>query len=251
MRKKLPVLLDRPETQVVGVTAIYSVICFFSLPFILLLTLGGFEDNIVVISWLEIIFHVLNFVVMVGLFKDYLYEAMDNLRIHKKEVIRTILIAMGLMLVVMEVWFALLQRTGSDVFFIASFGTVPMSEMDMFSLSADVVCANPIFGTLCMVVLTPVTVSCIYYAVGFVPAYNVRPWLGYLVVAAVIAFPRICNAATYWDPAQQLISYLTHLPIQMIACWAYRRTDTIWTPIILHAATNLVACVVLILMYAI
>ena len=111
MRKKLPVLLDRPETQVVGVTAIYSVICFFSLPFILLLMLGGFEDNIVVISWFEIIFHVLNFVVMVGLFKDYLYEAMDNLRIHKKEVIRTILIAMGLMLVVMEVWFALLQST--------------------------------------------------------------------------------------------------------------------------------------------
>ena len=249
MSRKLPVLLDRPETQVVGVTAIYSVICFFSMPFILMLMLGGFEDNIFVISWFEIAFHLLNFGVMVGLFKDYLYEAMDNLRIHKKEIIRTVLIAAGLMLAVMELWFALLQRTGSLAYYIASFGTVPMSEMDMFSLSADVVCANPIFGTLCMVVLTPVTVSCIYYAVGFVPAYNVRPWLGYLVVAAVIAFPRICNAATYWDPGEQLISYLAHLPIQMIACWAYRRTDTIWTPIILHAVTNLVACVVRIVLY--
>lgn len=251
MGKRIPVLLERPETQVIGVTAVYSGICFFWLPFILLLMLDGLQDNIVVISWFEIVFHIVNFALIVGLFKEYLYDALDNLRLHRKVVIRTILIAIGLMLAVMELWFALLQRTQSGIFFLASFGTVPMSEMDLFSLSADVVCANPIFGTLSMVVLTPVTLSCIYYAVGFAPAYNVRPWLGYLVVAAVIAFPRICNATTFWDPTEQLISYLTHLPIQMIACWAYRRTDTIWTPIILHAATNLVACVVLIVMYAI
>ena len=251
MSKRMPIYLERPETQVIGVAVIYSVLCFFSLPFILLLMLGGLERNLYAISWFEIAFHVLNFIVMVSLFKDYLRDGLDNLRIHKKNIIRTILIAMSLMLVVMELWFALWQRTESTMFFIACFDTMPLSEMDMFSLAANVVCANPIFGTLCMVVLTPVTVSCIYYAVGFVPAYNVRPWLGYLVVAAVIAFPRICNAVTFWDPEEQMISYFAHLPLQMIACWAYRRTDTIWTPIILHAVTNLIACVGLILMYVI
>lgn len=251
MRKKLPVLMDAPETQVIGVTALYSILCFFSLPFILLLLLGGFENNLTAISWYEIVFHVVNFAVMVGLFREYLQDSLDTLRICAKEVVHTIEIAVGLVVGVMLVWFALLRLTDWGMFYIASFGTVPMSEMDLFSLSADVVCANPIFGTLCMVVLTPVTVSCIYYAVGFVPAFNVRPWLGYLVVAAAIAFPRICNAVTYWDPAQQMVSYFAHLPIQLIACWAYRRTDTIWTPIILHAITNLLACGALILMYVI
>lgn len=251
MRTKLPVVLECPEKQVIGVTAIYSFLCFFSVPFLLLLMLGGLEDNLVAISWFEIIFHILNFAVMISLFKEYLRDALDFLQIRKREVIRTLEIAGALMLVVMAIWFTLLQMTNLDIFYIASFGTIPMSEMDLFCLSADVVYANPIFGTLCMVLLVPVTVSCIYYAVGFVPAYNVRPWLGYLVVAAVIAFPRLCNAFTYWDPAQQLVSYLTHLPIQMIACWAYRRTDTIWTPIILHAFTNLIACVAVIFLYVI
>ena len=251
MRTKLPVFLECPEKQVIGVTAIYSVLCFFSLPFILLLMLGGFEDNIKAISWYEIAFHILNFAVMVGLFREYLRDGLDVLQVNKQEVLRTIEIAAAVMLGVMGLWFVLLQTTELDVFYLACFGTVPMSEMDLFCLSVDVVYANPIFGTLCMVVLTPVTVSCIYYAVGFVPAYNVRPWLGYLVVAAVLAFPRICNAMTYWDPAQEVISYFTHLPIQMVACWAYRRTDTIWTPILLHAITNLVACVAVIFMYVI
>ena len=249
MSKNLPVFMERPETQTIGVAAIYSVLCFFSLPFILLLMLGGLERDIVAISWFEIAFHVLNFIVMVSLFKDYLRDAMDTLRFHTKQTLRIVAIAAGLMLAVLALWFALLVGTGSEASYIASFGTVPMSEMDLFCLSANVVLANPVFGTLCMVVLTPVTVSCIYYAVGFVPAYNVRPWLGYLVVAAVIAFPRICNAITFWDPSQQLISYLAHLPVQIIACWAYRRTDTIWAPIILHAVTNLLASLALIFLF--
>ena len=249
MRKKMPVLLECPEPQVVGVTALFSILCFFSLPFILFLILGGFQDNIVIISWIEIVFHVVTFGVMVGLFKDYLQEALDMLRIHKQKILRTVAIAAGMMLAVMILWFYLLYLTRWDVFYIASFGTVPMSEMDLFSLSANVVIANPVFGTLCMVLLTPVTLSCIYYAVGFVPAHNVRPWLGYLVVAAVIAFPRICNAVTYWDSTQQVISYISHLPLQLIACWAYRRTDNIWAPIVLHAVTNLIACLLLILVY--
>lgn len=249
MRKKMPMLLESPEPQVVGVTALFSILCFFSLPFILMLIMGGFQNNLLVLSWCEIAFHLFNFGVMVSLFKDYLQEALDMLRIHKQKILRTVAVAAVMILAVMILWFYLLSLTRWDIFYIASFGTVPMSEMDLFTLSADVVIANPVFGTLCMVVLTPVTLSCIYYAVGFVPAYNVRPWLGYIVVAAVIAFPRICNAITYWDATQQMVSYITHLPVQLIACWAYRRTDNVWTPIVLHAVTNLVACLLLILVY--
>ena len=150
------------------------------------------------------------------------------------------------MLGVVYLWNQLLPATQHGAFYLAAYGTIPITEMDLFSLSGNIVCANPLFVTVCMVLLTPITTSCLYYGIGFTHAHNVHPALGYLAVAAVTAFPRLCNAVTYWNPTEQLILYLAHLPVHMIACWAYRRTDSILTPIAVHMITNLVACLLLI-----
>ena len=108
---------------------------------------------------------------------------------------------------------------------------------------------NRIFGTLCVVILTPITTSCLYYAIGFVPAYNVKPWLGYVVMALVAAFPRVCNAMNMGIPAVELMLYLAQLPVHMIGCWAYKKVDSIWAPIASIAITNLISALLIIILF--
>ena len=251
MKIKLPVILDAPERPQIIVAAIYGILSFFSLPYICLLFLVGPESTPAAVSWFEIGFHVLNFGVIVSIFRETLVDAFWSARLDKGSLLPTIAIGSAAILGISQLFRFLLQLLGGNAMIIAAFGALPLSEMEMFYLSADLIYANPLFSTLCMVLLTPVTVSCLYYAVGFVPAFNVKPWLGYLVVCAIIAFPLIGNAATVWDTPTEIVLYLSRLPLYLIACWSYRRTNNLWTPICIHAITNLISSLYIWLTYAI
>lgn len=241
--------LEAPEKQYVITGAIYSIACFFSLPFILLLFKIGLENNPVALTWFDIVFHVLNFVIIFKLFKDYLSDALLNMQLNQDSFISVTAIAVGIMVGVGLVWHFLFLFTGHEALWLAGFGTIPMSEMNLFTLTGELVVYNPVFGTLCMVLLTPVTVSCLFYAIGFVPFYNIRPWLGYLVVCLAVAFPRVCNSLSGWVVEQQMVLYFAQLPVHLVACWAYKKTDTVCAPIAAHMITNLIASVVMNIVY--
>lgn len=250
MKTHLPVELEAPPVSHMIVGAIYSLVCFFSLPFLFLLFSGGFGDNLFALSWFEIAFHLLNFLVIFFLFREYLQDSLLNMQLNKDSFISVTAIAVGVMVIIGIVWHFLYLFTGFDVLYLAAFGTVPLSEMDILTLSGHVVVSNPIFGTLCLVLIVPVITGCLYYAIGFVPFFNIRPWLGYLAICAVVAFPRICNAVTLWDPVEETMLYIAQLPVHLTSCWAYQKTDTVWAPIAAQMIVNLIASVVLIAMYA-
>lgn len=250
MKFRTRIELEAPPVSHVIVSVIYSLICFFSLPFIFLLISNGYYNNLFALSWFEIAFHLLNFAVIFFLFREYLTDSLLNMQLHRESFISVTAIAVGLMIGFGIVGHFLFLFTGNQVLYLAAFGTLPLSEMDILTLSGHVVISNPIFGMLCMVLVVPVITSCLYYAVGFVPFYNIRPWLGYLVLCAVVAFPRICNAATYWDPVEEIALYVAQLPVHLTCCWAYQKTDTVWAPIVAQMITNLIAGIVLIVMYA-
>ena len=47
------------------------------------------------------------------------------------------------------------------------------------------------------------------------------------------------------EAALVLSGYLVNLPIHLLACWSYQKTDNVWTPIFSLAATNLLLSIVL------
>ena len=243
--------LEAPEKQYVITGAIYSIVCFFSLPFVFALFSGGLYGNMKALSWFEIVFHGVNFIVVVSLFREYLSDGMLNLQLNIKQVIPTAAIAAGLIFVVGFYWHYLYLFKGRTLLEPIAFGTIPLSEMDILTLSGNVVYGAPVFGTLCMVLVVPVVTSCLYYAIGFAPFYNIRPWLGYLVVCFAVLFPRLCNIFSGWDTDTELMLYVAQLPAHLISCWAFCRTNTIWTPIIAHMIVNLLACLLLIVFYII
>lgn len=242
--------LDAPEKTHVVSAATYAVLSYLSFPTFLSLLSIGLEPELSTLSWFEIVFHTANFLLIGYIFREYLSESLLNAQINKEQMITTVATAVGLMLGVVICWFLCFLLTGGVYLFeLATFGTLPFSGIDLFTLGSNTVVGNKIFGTLCVVLLTPITTSCLYYAIGFVPAYNVRPWLGYMVMALVAAFPRICNAVNLGEPATDLVLYLAQMPVNLIGCWAYKKVDSIWAPIASIAIANLIASVLLIIFF--
>lgn len=240
---KLPVELDCPEKQYRGVGIIYSIFAFFSMPFIVLLISAGLWDNLQVLSIIEAVYHALNFIVFLGIFREWLQDSWFLFRINFKKMFSTIKYASLAMVGVAYLWYILYRITGMELLSIAVFGTLPLSETQIMLYSTDLTYSSPVLGFICMCLLSPVVISCAYYAIGFVPAFNVRPWLGYVVVALVLAVPHICNASTYWDSTEETVIYFAQLPIHLIACRAYHKTENVWTPICCVIFANLIACV--------
>lgn len=246
MESKFPTMLERPESGQIGASLFYSILAFFSLPFILLLFMQGSFGNEQVTGIVEIVYHVINFLVAVCIYRAYMVESFELVRDDRKGFMRTVSFSAALILFIACVLHALFGYS-EGLLSLSAYGTLPLAEMELFTLSSNLILINPIWGTVCMVILAPVTVSCLYYAAVFAPICCKKPWLAYLVMALFIAFPRYCNAATFWDPATEWTLFFTQLPLHLIACWSYQKTDSIWAPILTHMIVNTVSCVLILL----
>ena len=248
MHKHFPTLMERPEVNNSIAALVYQVVAYFSLPFLLLLLLQGGQNNWEkVAAGMELAYHVFNFFVALFIFREYLTDTFDDFRHGFRRLMKTVSLSTGLIMLIAILFHALYGYATGTASLIA-YGTLPLTEVDLFLLPCDVVAIYPLPGTVCMGLLAPLTISCLYYGAVFAPICYTRPVLAYLAMALFLAFPRFCNAATYWDPATEWTLYFTQLPLHMIACRSYQMTDSIWAPILTHLIVNLLSCL-LILFY--
>ena len=237
--------LEAPPFSHVICGAICSIIFFFTLPFLCWRISEGYYDDPAALSWFDIGYHLLILFAIFKLFREYLTDALLNMQLHREEYIKTVAVAAGCMMVNFLGWYLVCRYTGNETLYAAAFGTAPLTELDVLVCSGVAVVANPIFATACMVFITPVICGCLFYAIGFSYFYNIRPWLGYLVICLAVGFPRFCCGATWWDPTQQLVLYISQLPMHLICCWAHRKMDTVWAPIGALMVVNLASSLLL------
>lgn len=245
MRRHFPTLMERPENGNIFASLIYEVVAYFSVPFLLLLLLQGFESGSSAVSFIEAAYHILNFAVALFIYREYLTDTFADIRYNVKRLLNISSLNMALILLYVLVLNALFgfERGLANL---VAYGGLPLTEVDLFILPSALVLSQPVLGTICMVFLAPLAISCLYYATVFAPICYTRPILAYIAMAAFLAFPRFCNASTYWDPATQWTLYFTQLPIHLLACRSYQMTDSIWAPILTHTVVNGIACALLI-----
>ena len=242
MGMRFDTLTERPEVNNSIAAIFYQVVAYFSIPFLLLLLLQGGQNNWEkVAAGMELAYHAFNFFVALFIFREYLTDTWSDLRYGFRRLMKTVSLSTALIVLVAAVFHALFGFSGGIATLMA-YGTLPLTEVDLFLLPCDVVAIYPLLGTLCMGFLAPVTIGCLYYGAVFAPICYTRPVLAYAAMALFLAFPRFCNAATFWDPATEWTLYFTQLPLHMIACWAYQKTDSIWAPILTHWIVNLLSC---------
>lgn len=245
MYKHFPTLTERPEVNNSIAALVYQVVGYYSIPFLLLLLLQGGREGIQqVAAAVELAYHAFNFFVAFFIFREYLTDTWSDFRYGYRKLMKTVSLSTGLIVLLAIVLHAMYGFSTGTASLIA-YGTLPLTEVDLFTLPCDTVLTYPLLGTICMGILAPVAISCLYYGAVFAPICYTRPVLAYLVMALFLAFPRYCNAATFWDPATEWTLYFTQLPIHMIACWSYQKTDSIWAPVMTLTIVNGFACLLL------
>lgn len=246
MHRHFPTLMERPENGNIFASLIYEVIAFFSVPFLLLLILQGFDSGSDAVSVIEFAYHAFNFCIALFIYREYLSDTFADIRYNMKRLLQTASLYMALMLLYVLVLNALF---GMDrgILNLLAYGGLPLTEVDLFILPSTLVLNRPLLGVICAVFLAPLAISCLYYATVFAPICYTRPVLAYIVMAVFLAFPRYCNAATFWDPATEWTLYFTQLPIHLLACRSYQMTDSIWAPVLTHTVVNAITCALLLI----
>lgn len=239
MRRKLELITDYPEQIKVYGSIAYATIGFVLLPLFLTFSNLGYSLKYSESIWVELIFHVVNFFAAVCIFFRYLRESFWNVRLNRKTFLKTTVKGIGAMLAVAVVLLYNGFQFGNVLLFC---GTVPLCEVELLTLASDLVWGMPLWGSICVGLLAPITISCLFYATAFAPICCYRPPLAYGAVTLMLAVPRILFSLTFWLWEEQLILFLIQLPFHLIACRLYQKTDTVWAPITALAVVNLLGC---------
>ena len=243
MSELFPSMTSKPEKiQIFGLIPcwIWVFILFpMFMPFVGLGLWEQWEKSV----WIEIVYHVANAVVMLLLMSSYLKEdwfmVTTDVRYYLKHVMLTVGIIIGAELVL------------SGTLFICGFNIddmlecLPVVEMSVSHTPLFTVDLEPIFGTVALSVFAPISICALFYCFGLAPVCYHKPWLAYLCVAAITLIPPVIDILWRGDAAFVLGGYLVHLPIHLLACWSYQKTDNVWTPIVSLTVTNLLASIVL------
>ena len=104
---------------------------------------------------------------------------------------------------------------------------------------------EPLLGPITLSVFAPMSICALFYCFGFAPVCYHKPWLAYLCIAVITLIPPVINILWRGEADLVLSGYLVQLPIHLLMCWSYQKTDNVWTPLVSLMAVNLLASVVL------
>lgn len=193
--------------------------------------------------WLEIGYHVANGILMLVIICSYLKEewfmVTTDVRYYLKHIALTVVLIAGTELV----WLYTLTFFGLNT--LDMLEHLPVVEMFVSHTPLFTVDLEPIFGTIAMSVFAPISICTLFYCLGFAPVCYKKPWLAYLCIAVVTLIPPVINILWRGDAAFVLIGYLVQLPIHLLACWSYQKTDNVWTPLVSLVITNLLTSILL------
>lgn len=231
MKRFFPIMNDDTEKGMHFALLAYWVFAFWFLPFWMPLLGDGYWENLPVISWFEIVYHVLNSLVVGLMMKAYLADSFLSVQMDPKGFFKTVGWT-ALAMLTLAVWlYILMGEKVVDVY--------PVSGMTVALTSGYLVEIQPLFGTICSSLFLPFSVVGLFYVTGFAPVCRRNPWLGYVVVTVVLALP--CAFDILWRDQTYLVipTYVMRLPFHWLACWTYQKADTVWAPIATLAIFNL------------
>ena len=193
--------------------------------------------------WLEIGYHVFNGLVMAFLMFSYLKEEWFMLTADAIHYLKHALLTVGLILGAELILLGYLWLCGFNVGSMLNY--LPVAEMTVSHTPLFTVDLQPIFGTLVLSIFSPISICALFYCLGFAPICYNKPWLAYLCVAIITLIPPVIDILWRGEAEFVLSGYLVQLPIHLLACWSYQKTDNVWTPILSLAGANLLFSIAL------
>lgn len=231
MKRFFPIMNEDTEKGMHFALLAYWIFAFWFIPFWMPLLGDGFWNDLPVISWFEIVYHVLNGLVVAFMLKTYLTDSLFTVQMDPKGFFKIVGFSALAMLAIVGGLYSYFGRALVNFY--------PLSEMSVALSPGYLVEIQPIFGTVSYSLFTPFAVVGLFYASGFAPVCRRSRWLGYVVVTVVLALPCAFDILWRGQPDVVIPVFLLNLPMHLIACWTYQKADTVWAPIATVAVFNL------------
>ena len=243
MAKIFPSMNSKPEKIQIFATIPCWLWVFVLFPmFMPFIGLGIWEQSEISV-WLEFGYHVANgflmLWIMLGYLKEDWYMVTTAFPYYLKHIALTVGLTAGAELVLLGALYLL----GFNIEIMLNW--LPVVEMNVSHTPWLFVDLEPILGTIVLSVFTPISICALFYCFGFAPVCYKKPWLAYPSIAVVTLIPPIINILWRGEAALVLSGYLVQLPIHLLVCWSYQKTDNVWTPLVSLATINLLASIVL------
>lgn len=241
MDKMFPPMYSKPEKiQTISLIPFWA-FSFVFIPIYMPYIGFGLWEQWEVSVWLEIVYHVINGVGILFLMWSYLKEewfmVTTDIRFYLNHVAQTVGLILGTELVLLFT----LHFCGVNIAYMLE--CLPAVEMSVSHTPLFVVELQPVFGTIALSVFSPISICGLFYCLGFAPVCYKKTWLAYLCIAVITLIPPVIDILWRGEAALVLSGYLVNLPIHLLACWSYQKTNNVWTPIVTLMITNLLVAV--------
>lgn len=247
MNKIFPSMCSKPEKFKILALIPCWIWVFVLLPMYMPFLGLGLWEQWEISSWLEIGYHVANGIVALLLMSSYLKDEWFMVTTDVRFYLKHIALTVGLMVGTELVLLGTLSLCGFNIDNMLE--GLPVVEMFVSHTPLFLVTLEPIFGTIALSVFAPISICVLFYCFGFAPVCYKKPWLAYLCIALITLIPPVVNILWRGGADLVLSAYLVHLPIHLLACWSYQKTDNVWTPMVSLASTNLLVSVVQIFLF--
>ena len=231
MKRFFPIMNDDTEKGMHFALLAYWVFAFGVMPSWMPLLGDGYWDNLPVISWFEITYHIINGVVIFIMLRTYFKDSFLNVQLDPKGFLKIVGFSALLMLALAAGLRCWLGRGMTDIY--------PLKEMSVALTSGLLVKLQPIFGTVCLSIFTPIAMVGLFYVSIFAPVCRRNCWLGYVVVTVLMAVPCALDILWRGQAIRTILIFALQMPMHWIACWTYQKADTVWAPIVTLAIFNL------------
>ena len=91
---------------------------------------------------------------------------------------------------------------------------------------------------LCTVVLVPITEELLYRGIFFGGLCNRNRTVAFVLSTIVFALIHVTAYVGYYPPTTLLLCFLQYIPAGVALAWAWTKTGTILTPIVMHMVIN-------------
>lgn len=97
-----------------------------------------------------------------------------------------------------------------------------------------------IWMTVGTVLFVPAAEECVFRGLLFRGIYDRRPVFAWLLSTALFSAVHIAGYIGIYEPSKLLLAFLQYLPAGLCLNLAYRKSDTIIAPILMHTCINLI-----------
>ena len=209
-----------------------SGLCYMAFQFLLLPGLLSFANSALTAplssAELNFTFYLINFMAMLLIFHDFLGRSARQVRNHPAYFCQAVILGFVAYYACTHAMNELIPLLLPSYSNYNDQAIAAMSRSSFFLMTV---------GT---VILVPPFEECIYRGLIFRNLYGKSPWAAYLVSMLVFAIIHILGYIGKYSLLELVLAVLQYLPAGLCLAWSYTKADTIFAPILIHAAINFI-----------